>query len=447
MASASSACRKRNLSPSWGTGTSTPCSTACRRARTHLGFPNGRDSAEQPGSQHPARSRGDPQEALGRIVRAPLRVGAARRAAWRGRSTSSPPTAAANSSSAKNGLPSERLAIICTNAIDGAGPEWAARRAATSSRPNGSSTMVTRNLTCRTPSTSRRIRSLLVSSSALRVASTSTGCAATLWVRKRIRSRLDASAQCTSSSRSNTGAAAADQQAVLASPRTPGAAGWCTVVGRAAYPSGRSASTNGWYGSSVPTRSIDRPVRTSNPSLLARAATSAANLVLPMPASPQMSTVAPRPCRAEASMPSSTLISLSRPTNNVPGGTLHPPSITPATGNRRASTEGNGRVRRRGRKISPLARCGTGPADEHARVDRFHKDEEARDDSGRTTQGRMRRPGFTPSRAAAACVCTCASGARWTDHRSCSPTACRRATCAGPEVRQRAGRRVPAGGI
>ena len=35
---------------------------------THLGFPNGRDSAEQPVVDVSARSSGDPQEALGRII-------------------------------------------------------------------------------------------------------------------------------------------------------------------------------------------------------------------------------------------------------------------------------------------------------------------------------------------------------------------------------------------
>ena len=39
-------------------------------------------------------------------------------------------------------------------------------------------------------------------------------------------------------------------------------------------PSGRRASTNGWNGSSVPTRSIERPTRTSNPASRARPASS-----------------------------------------------------------------------------------------------------------------------------------------------------------------------------
>ena len=46
-------------------------------------------------------------------------------------------------------------------------------------------------------------------------------------------------------------------------------AGACPSA-RQGSPSGRSASTNGWYGSSVPTRSIERPSRTSNPASRAR---------------------------------------------------------------------------------------------------------------------------------------------------------------------------------
>ena len=66
-----------------------------------------------------------------------------------------------------------------------------------------------------------------------------------------------------------------DRPAAPACPRTPAAARPPPAARLAdGSPSGRSASTNGWYGSSVPTRSIDRPSRTSNPASRARLASS-----------------------------------------------------------------------------------------------------------------------------------------------------------------------------
>ena len=79
-------------------------------------------------------------------------------------------------------------------------------------------------------------------------------------------------------------------------------------------PSGRSASTNGWNGSSVPTRSIDRPSRTSKPAARARLASWEASRVLPMPASPAMRTVSPDPFCAASSARSSSASSRARPT-------------------------------------------------------------------------------------------------------------------------------------
>ena len=85
-------------------------------------------------------------------------------------------------------------------------------------------------------------------------------------------------------------------------------------------PSGRSASTNGWYGSSVPTRSIERPSRTSNPASRARAASSDASRVLPMPASPATSAVVPLPACAASRARSSCPSSRTRPTNTSLAG-------------------------------------------------------------------------------------------------------------------------------
>ena len=56
----------------------------------------------------------------------------------------------------------------------------------------------------------------------------------------------------------------------------------------------------------MPTRSIERPSRTSNPASRARVASSAASRVLPMPASPVTRTVAPLPAWAASSARSSS---------------------------------------------------------------------------------------------------------------------------------------------
>ena len=230
----------------------------------------------------------------------------------------------------------------------------------TSSRPTVQARWSSRNLTS-VPRRPAAASVVVVSSSALR-SRAETGCAATLWVRKRIRSRLDASAQCTSSSRSNTGAAAARSasSASVSSNTRSCVAGALASVARA-YPK-RSERVDERLVRQLSPDEVDRSPRQDVKPIVARAPPPRPpTCVLPMPASPQMSPVAPRPCRAEASMPSSTLISLSRPTkNNVSGGpSIHPVSRRPqATGEHQA--QGNGRVRRRGRKISPLARCGTG---------------------------------------------------------------------------------------
>ena len=83
---------------------------------------------------------------------------------------------------------------------------------------------------------------------------------------------------------------------------------------RRSSPSGRRASTNGWYGSSVPTRPMECPRRTSNPVPRARVASSAASRVLPIPASPSTRTAPPRPARVASRAPSSSRSSRARPT-------------------------------------------------------------------------------------------------------------------------------------
>ena len=103
-----------------------------------------------------------------------------------------------------------------------------------------------------------------------------------------------------------------------------------------ARPSGRSASTNGWYGSSVPTRSIDRPSRTSNPASRARLASSDASRLLPMPASPATRTVAPLPARVASTARSSSASSRTRPTNT----SLARAPIRPVSRSRHRSSEG-----------------------------------------------------------------------------------------------------------
>ena len=115
-------------------------------------------------------------------------------------------------------------------------------------------------------------------------------------------------------------------------------------------PSGRRASTNGWYGSSVPTRSIERPRRTSNPASRARLASSEASRVLPMPASPATRTVAPLPARAASSARSSSPSSRARPTNtSLARATFRPVSRS----SRGAETQRQAAAR----KIRRSARC------------------------------------------------------------------------------------------
>ena len=84
-------------------------------------------------------------------------------------------------------------------------------------------------------------------------------------------------------------------------------------------PSG-GASTNGWYGSSVPTRSRQRPTSVSNPAARACAASSLTSRVLPIPASPATSTVDPPPDWARRSARSRRSSSSARPTSGAPLG-------------------------------------------------------------------------------------------------------------------------------
>src|SRR5512132_536517 len=218
-------------------------------------------------------------------------------------------SAAAKSSSAKKGLPSERATIASVSAADGGASAWAASSAASSSRWNGPSSSTSAEPERRTRSASRRMRSAEESSSARKVASSRTRRPWRLCARKTTRSSVEVSAQCRSSSTSSRGAAAArSNSSASVSWNTRSCEPAVRPSTRGNPPSGPTASTNGWYGSSVPTRSIERPRRTSNPAPRARAASSVASRVLPMPASPPTRAVVPVPAwaasRARPSCPS-----------------------------------------------------------------------------------------------------------------------------------------------
>ena len=239
--------------------------------------------------------------------------------------------AAASSSSAKKGLPSERATIASVSAAARGAPARPASSATSSPRPSGPSSSSSAEPERRTPSASRRTRAAEAGSSARQVPSSSTRRSPRLWARKTTRSSVEVSAQCRSSSTSSTGAAAArspSSASVSWNTRSCEPAACASPCGNP--PSGRRASTNGRYGSSVPTRSIEHPSRTSNPASRARAASSDASRVLPMPASPATRTAVPPPARAASSARPSCPSSRSRPTNtSVAGASIQAVSRPP----------------------------------------------------------------------------------------------------------------------
>ena len=215
--------------------------------------------------------------------------------------------------------------------------------------------------------------------------------------------------------------------------------------------SGRRASTNGWYGSSVPTRSIERPSRTSNPASRARVASSDASRVLPMPASPATRTVVPLPDRASSSARPSSSSSGTRPTNVA----LARASIRPVSrrSTRRESARTDPAIERYGRpaaKDKALRPMRSRASAAHDRLD-DDEHEEARDDSGGGARGRAapdwldedahgerrRRP--APPRARV--------GQRGGAADPVHPRLVAEPSLLGEAVRERAGRRVPAGGL
>ena len=156
------------------------------------------------------------------------------------------------------------------------------------------------------------------------------------------------SAQCRSSSTSSRGAAAArscSSASVSWNTRSCEPAACPSVRGKA--PSGRRASTNGWNGSSVPASSIECPSRASNPAPRARAASSDASRVLPMPASPVTSAVVPPPARVASRARPSCPSSGTRPTNTSRAeASIQAVSRRRPRRGRRAYASGGGRIRR-----------------------------------------------------------------------------------------------------
>ena len=188
-------------------------------------------------------------------------------------------------------------------------PSSSARRSASARGANSTTSAPSQR---RTPAVSRATRSA-PGSAERHVATSTTGTSTTLWARKTTRSSVETSAQWRSSNTTISGLIAArsdsnastDSNTCNCEPRTSSLNG---------FPSGRNASTNGWNGSSTPTRSIDRPSSTSKPLAPAAEATSAANRVLPMPASPVTSTVVPWPAPARSRRSTTPASSGSRPT-------------------------------------------------------------------------------------------------------------------------------------
>ena len=112
------------------------------------------------------------------------------------------PPDAARSSSAKNGLPSERAAIASVSA---AGSAWraASSSAESSSRSSGARSSTRAEPERRTPSASRAVAGPIVVCA--EVASSRTGWMSRWCARKTTRSSVEVSAQCRSSSTSSTG--------------------------------------------------------------------------------------------------------------------------------------------------------------------------------------------------------------------------------------------------
>ena len=273
-----------------------------------------------------------------------------------------------------------------------------------------------------------------------------------LCARKTTRSSVEVSAQCRSSSTSSRGAAAArSNSSASVSWNTRSCEPAVRPSTRGSAPSEPRASTNGWYGSSVPTRSIERPRRTSNRASRARAASSDASRVLPMPASPVTSAVVPLPAwvasRARSSCPSSR----SRPTNTSPvGASIQPVSRRRPWRGRRSYASRDRRIRGRRRRIRVSARCA--PAPPRRRSGRSDGHEEANDDSGHTAR---------VARAAADRADEDPRGARRRRPAAARPRVGQRGRAAGPvhprlvpepsllgqAVPERPGRGVPAGGL
>ena len=221
---------------------------------------------------------------------------------------------AASSSSAKNGLPSERATIAPVSDVGKGESACAASRADNSSSSRGPSSSRSAEPDRRTPSARRRIRSAEESSSAAVGREQENRPVAELCARKTRRSSVDVSAQCTSSSTTSTGADAARSTSRASTSSNTRSCEPVVLVACQGLPSGRRASTNGWYGSSVRTRSMERPRRTSKPASRARAASSDTRRVLPIPASPATRTVAPLPSRVASSACPTASSSSTRPT-------------------------------------------------------------------------------------------------------------------------------------
>ena len=274
---------------------------AATRARRARAGPRRRRAAGRRRRARPPRRRAA-GSASGRRARSTR--AAARRAGRAGARRCSP--AAASSSSAKNGLPSAR-ATMASSATPAAAPR-AARPAP--SRSSGPSSSTSAEPERRTPSARRRMRSADDGSSRAVGREQHDPPVARRCARGR---RRDRASTCRPSAGPRAPAAPARGSPSSASARSNTRS--CEPPPRRELAERRSASTNGWYGSSVPTRSIERPSRTSKPASRARRATSEASRVLPMPASPATRTVAPLPARAASSARSSSSSSRARPTN------------------------------------------------------------------------------------------------------------------------------------
>ena len=255
---------------------------AATRARRAPAAPPRRAAA---GSRRRVRR---PRPAQQDVLRRPVEPGDAlqQQVAQAARELAARSRAAARSSSAKNGLPSERATIASVSAA-GSGRVGARReqrrqllaveRPELEQRaPRPSAGRRRRAGACARPTRARR-----------RGRSRAAGRAGSsrLCARKTTRSSVEVSAQCRSSSTSSTGAAAARSASSASVSSNTCSCEPARPSAPRARPSGRSASTNGWYGSSVPTRSIERPSRTSNPrrGRAARARTRAGSCRCPPP--------------------------------------------------------------------------------------------------------------------------------------------------------------------